>query len=55
MKSIIRHDNSKRWAMERVFSRLKEVFGLAKNRFIGIGKVMVHAYACLIAYIIKYI
>jgi len=45
----------KRWAVERVFSRLKEVFGLAKNKFIGIGKVMVHAYACLIAYLIKYL
>ena len=33
-----------------LFSRLKEVFDLAKNRFIGIGKVMVHAYACLITY-----
>jgi len=47
-------DYGKRWAVERLFSRLKEVFGLAKNRFIGIGKVMVHAYACLIAYIMKY-
>jgi len=45
----------RRWAVERVFSRLKEVFGLAKNKFIGIGKVMVHAYACLIAYLIKYL
>jgi len=45
----------KRWAIERLFSRLKEVFGLAKNRFIGIGKVIVHAYACLIAYLIKYL
>jgi len=31
------------------------VFGLAKNKFIGIGKVMVHAYACLIAYLIRYL
>jgi len=37
------------------FSRLKEVFGLAKNRSIGIGEVMLHAYACLIAYLIKYL
>jgi len=47
-------DYGERWAVERLFSRLKEVFCLAKNRLIGIGKVMVHAYACLIAYIIKY-
>jgi len=39
-------DYGKRWAVERLFSRLKEVFSLAKNRFIGIGKVMVHG-ACI--------
>ena len=44
----------KRWAVERVFSRLKEVFGLAKNRFIGIERVSVHIYSCLIAYFLKY-
>ncbi len=44
----------KRWAVERVFSRLKEVFGLSKNRFVGMEKVMVHIYSCLIAYIVKY-
>jgi len=38
----------------KTFFKLKEVFGLAKNKFISIGKVMVHAYACLIAYIIRY-
>ena len=37
-----------------VFSRLKEVFGLSKNRFVGIEKVAVHIYSCLIAYIVKY-
>jgi len=30
------------------------VFGLAKNRFIGRGKLL-HAYACLIAYLIRYL
>ena len=44
----------KRWAVERVFSRLKEIFGMAKNRFVGIGRVSVHIYSCLIAYILKY-
>ena len=44
----------KRWAVERMFSRLKEVFDLSKNRFVGIEKVMVHVYSCLIAYIVKY-
>ena len=45
----------RRWAVERVFSRLKEVFGLSKNRFVGIQKVAVHIYSCLIAYIVKYV
>ena len=45
----------KRWAVERVFSRLKEVFGLAKNRFMGIEKVSIHIYSCLIAYLLKYL
>lgn len=44
----------KRWAVERLFSRLKEVFGLSKNRFVGIKRVAVHIYSCLIAYILKY-
>ena len=44
----------KRWSVERVFSRLKEVFGLAKNRFIGEKKVSVHIYSCLVAYVCKY-
>ena len=44
----------KRWAVERVFSRLKEVFGISKNRFVGMEKAMVHIYSCLIAYIVKY-
>jgi len=42
-------------AIERVFSRLKEMFGLSKNRLIGIDKVAVHIYSCLIAYLIKYL
>lgn len=44
----------KRWALERIFSRLKEVFGLGRNRLIGIKKVTIHVYSCLIAYLIKY-
>jgi IS5 family transposase len=45
----------KTWVVERVFSRLKEVFGLSRNRFVGIEKVAVHIYSRLIAYIIKYV
>ena len=48
------HEYGKRWAVERMFSRLKKVFGLSKNRFVGIEKVAVHIYSCLIAYIVKY-
>ncbi|MGC9098992.1 MAG: transposase [Candidatus Micrarchaeia archaeon] len=38
----------KRWAIERIFSRLKEMFGLAKNRFVGIKKVTIFAFSCLV-------
>jgi hypothetical protein len=48
-------DYGKRWAVERFFSRLKEVFGLSKNRFIGIKKVMMHIYSCIIAYLVTYL
>ena len=44
----------RRWAIERIFSRLKEVFGFAKNRFIGMKKISIHIYCCLLAYLIKY-
>lgn len=45
----------KRWAIERIFSRLKEVFGLSKNRFVGIKRVSIHVYSCLVAYLITYL
>lgn len=48
-------DYGKRWSIERFFSRLKEVFGLSKNRFIGMRKVMIHVYSCIIAYLISYL
>jgi hypothetical protein len=48
-------DYGKRWSIERFFSRLKEVFNLGKNRFIGIKKVMMHIYSCIIAYLIAYL
>jgi Transposase DDE domain len=48
-------DYGKRWAVERVFSRLKEMFGLAKNRFVGLKKVTIHVFSCLLAYLIKYV
>ena len=44
----------KRWAIERIFSRLKELFGFTKNRYVGIERVGVHMYACLLAYVVKY-
>lgn len=48
-------DYGKRWSIERFFSRLKEVFNLGKNKFIGIKKVMIHVYSCIIAYLIAYL
>ena len=48
-------DYGKRWAVERLFSVLKEMFGLAKNRFVGIRKVTIHVFSCLLAYAMKYV
>ena len=45
----------KRLVVERIFSCLKEVFELSKNRFAGMKKVMTHIYSCLIAYLVKYL
>ena len=45
----------RRWAIERIFSRLKEVFGLAKNRIIGMNKVAIHIQSCITAYLISYL
>lgn len=47
-------DYGKRWAIEHVFSRLKEVFGMARNRFVGMEKVKIHIFSCLLAYILRY-
>jgi len=48
-------DYKKRWSIERIFARLKEMFGLARNRFVGIKKVTIHVFSCLIAYLIRYV
>ena len=48
-------DYGKRWNIEHIFSRLKDTFGMSKNRFIGIKKVMIHVYSCLLAYLISYL
>jgi IS5 family transposase len=47
-------DYGKRWAVERVFSRLKEVFGLENNRFFGLRKVKIHVFSCVLAYLLRY-
>ncbi|MGC8662664.1 MAG: transposase [Candidatus Micrarchaeia archaeon] len=44
-----------RWAVERIFSRLKEVLGLARNRFVVIAKVTIFVFSCLIAYLMRYV
>ncbi|MGC9059579.1 MAG: transposase, partial [Candidatus Aenigmatarchaeota archaeon] len=46
-------DYGKRWAVERLFSWLKEKFDLAKNKFIGLKRVIKHVFCCFIAYFIK--
>lgn len=47
-------DYGKRWNIEHIFSRLKEVLGMAKNRFIGAKRVLMHVYLCLTAYLVSY-
>lgn len=48
-------DYGKRWSIERIFSRLKDKFDMRKNRFIGIKKVKMHVYSCILAYLIEYL
>jgi len=31
------------------------IFDLARNRFVGIKKVTIHVFSCLIAYLIRYV
>ncbi len=48
-------DYGKRWSVEHVFSRLKEMFGMAKNRVIGLKKVRIHVYSCLLANLLEFV
>lgn len=48
-------DYAKRWSIERVFSRLKETFNMVKNRFIGLKKVKIFVYSCILAYLVEYL
>lgn len=48
-------DYGKRWSIERIFSRLKEMFNMGKNRFIGLKRVKIHIYSCVLAYLIEYL
>lgn len=48
-------DYGKRWSIERIFSRLKEKFSMRTNRFIGMKKVKMHIYSCILAYLIEYL
>lgn len=45
----------RRWAIEHIFSRLKEMLGLKRNRFIGIKKVSQHVSYCIMAYLLRYL
>lgn len=48
-------DYGRRWAIEHIFSRLKEVFGLGKSRTVGLKKTIIHVYSCLLGYIMRYL
>jgi DDE family transposase len=48
-------DYGRRWAIEHIFSRLKDVFGLGKSRTVGLKKTIIHVYSCLLGYIMRYL
>ncbi|MEM3193200.1 MAG: transposase [Candidatus Parvarchaeota archaeon] len=48
-------DYRKRWTVEHLFLRLKEMFGLVKNRFIGIKKVTIHIFSCLLTNLLEWV
>jgi hypothetical protein len=48
-------DYGRRWAIEHIFSRLKDVFGLGKSRSVGLRKTIIHVYSCLLGYIMRYL
>jgi hypothetical protein len=45
----------RRGAIERIFSRLKGVFGLAKNKVTGMKKVAIHIRSCITTYLVSYL
>lgn len=48
-------DYGKRWSIERIFSRLKEMFNMTKNNFIGLRRVKIFVYSCVLAHLIEYL
>lgn len=48
-------DYGKRWSVEHLLSRLKEMFGLENNRFVGLKKVQIHVFSCLLANLLEYV
>lgn len=48
-------DYGKRWSIEHIFSRLKEMFNMRKNRYIGLKRVKIFIYSCVLAYLIEYL
>ena len=47
-------DYGKRWHLEQDNSRLDMIYNLTVHRMMGIKRVMVHAFSCLIANFIEY-
>jgi hypothetical protein len=48
-------DYGKRWSIEHIFSRLKEMFNMTKNKYVGLRKVRMFVYSCILAYLIEYL
>ncbi|MGC8629274.1 MAG: hypothetical protein ACP5T4_03660, partial [Candidatus Micrarchaeia archaeon] len=47
-------DYGKRWAIEKDIFKDEGSVGFAKNRFVGIKKVTIFAFSCLVAYLVMY-
>jgi len=48
-------DYGKRWSIEHIFSRLKEMFNLNKIRSVGLKRVKIHIFSCVLAYLMEYL
>ena len=48
-------DYGRRWSIERIFSRLKEMSNMTKNKLIGLRRVKMLVYSCVLASLTEYL